>query len=168
MFKRITQRLQDMKALSSLIQAAEHHSQKRNEGNKPGAEHFVLAAIESEDGAAREVFEREGLDAVDFADALREQYKESLNSIGIRIDDDSLRVSDDSAYSNAMALPQLTESGSELLRIMSRQNQGREFSGADVLCAINSVPSGPAHRAFAIMGTSADKISVAANEYVSE
>ena len=90
MFKRIVQRFRDMRALSSLIQAAERHSKIRSEGNKPSAEHFVLAAIESQDGTAREVFQMLGLDAADFEDALREQYKNSLNSIGIVVDDASL------------------------------------------------------------------------------
>ena len=63
MFKRISQRFQDMRALSILVQAAEHVSQKRNEGNKPSAEHFVLAAIESQDGTARAVFQQLGIDA---------------------------------------------------------------------------------------------------------
>ncbi len=166
MFKRMIQRFRDMRALSSLMQAADRHSQKRSEGNKPSTEHFVLAAIESRDGDAKEVFQRLGLDAADFEDALREQYKNSLNSIGIEVDDDSLRVSDESINSNAIELPQVTESGSELLRIMSQQNQGKAFSGADVLRAINSVPPGPAHRAFAIMGTTADKVAVAANEHM--
>ena len=168
MFKRMMQRFRDMRALSSLIQAAERHSQKRSEGNKPSTEHFVLAAIESKDGAAKEVFQSLGLDAADFEDALREQYKNSLIKIGIEVDDDALRVSDDSTHSNAIALPQVTESGRELLHIMSQQNQGKAFSGADVLRAINSVPPGPAHRAFVIMGTTAEKISVSANEYISQ
>ena len=152
MFKRMIQRFRDMRALSSLIQAADRHSLKRNEGSKPSTEHFVLAAIESRDGDAKEVFQRLGLDAAGFEDALREQYKNSLNSIGIEVDDDSLRVSNNSTNSNAIELPQVTESGRELLRIMSQQNQGKAFSGADVLRAINSVPPGPAHRAFAIIG----------------
>ena len=52
MFKRVMQRLRDMKALSSLMQSAERHARNRGEGDKPSAEHFVLAAIESQDGAA--------------------------------------------------------------------------------------------------------------------
>lgn len=166
MFKRMMQRFRDMRALSSLLQAAERHSQIRSEGNKPSTEHFVLASIESRDGAAKEVFQRLGLNAADFEDALREQYKNSLNSIGIEVDDDSLRASDDSPNSKTITLPEVTESGSELLRIMSQQNQGKAFSGADVLRAINRVPPGPAHRALAIMGTTADKVADAANEYI--
>lgn len=166
MFKRITQRFQDMRALSILVQAAEHVSQKRNEGNKPSAEHFVLAAIESQDGAARSVFQKLGIDAANFEEALREQYKNSLNAIGIDVDDASLRVSDDSTDLKSTGLPQATESGSELLRNMSQQNQGRAFSGADVLRAIDSVSPGPAHRAFTIMGTTAEKVAAAAEEYL--
>lgn len=150
-----------------LVQAAERHSLNRTEGNKPGTEHFVLAAIESKDGAAKEVFRRLGLDADDFEDALREQYKNSLKSIGIEIDNESLRVSDDSTPSDALALPRVTESGRELLRVMSQQNRGRAFSGADVLRALNKEPEGPAHRALVIMGTTADKIVVAAGGHES-
>lgn len=168
MFNRIIQRFRDMRALSSLMQAAERHSQVRNEGNKPSAEHFILAAIDSRDGAAKQVFQKLGLNSVDFEDALREQYKNSLNSIGIEVDDASLRVSEDSTNSNGLTLPQVTESGSELLRNMAQENRGRAFSGADVLLAIDSVSPGPAHRAFTIMGTSAEKVAVAAKEYLGQ
>ncbi len=113
------------------------------------------------------MFQQLGIDAADFEDALREQYKNSLNAIGIDVDDASLRVSDDSTISKGTGLPQVTESGSELLRNMSQQNQGRAFSGADVLRAVDSVSPGPAHRAFTIMGTTAEKVAVAAEEYLS-
>ena len=167
MFNRLMQRFRDMRALSSLMQAADRHSQARNEGSKPSVEHFVLAAIDAEDGAATEVFKRLGLDAADFAEALRGQYKNSLTSIGIEVDDASLRISDEATNSNGKGLPQVTESGRNLLEIMAQQNQGRPFSGADVLLAIDSVTPGPTHRSFTIMGTSAEKVAAAARKYLS-
>ena len=162
MLKRMIQRFRDMTALSALMQSAERHSQTRGEGRKPAAEHFVLAAIESPDGAAKDVFLKLGLRPADFADALREQYKNTLTAIGIDVSDAAFRVSGDAPNSKGTELPQVTESGSQLLRSMSEQNKGQAFSSADVLRAIDSVPSGPVHRAFRIMGTTAEKVAEAA------
>ena len=167
MFKRITQRFRDMKALSALMHSAEQHSRKRSQGDKPSAEHFVLAAIDSEDGDARQVFKRLGLDATDFDGALREQYKNTLNAIGIDVDDDTLQTSENASQPESRIYT-ATESGTELLRNMAQQKTVNAFSSADVLRAIDSVPTGPAHRAFIIMGTSAEEITVAANSYAEQ
>lgn len=156
-----------MRALSSLMQSAEQHSRKRSQGDKPSAEHFVLAAIDSEDGAATEIFKRLGLNATDFDTALREQYKNTLSAIGIDVDDDTLQASEDASQRESRIYA-ATESGTELLRIMAHQKTGNVFSSADVLRAIDSVSTGPAHRAFIIMGTTAKEIAVTANSYAEQ
>ena len=56
MFETIKQRFRDMSTIKSLCLAAEQHA--NTDGQKePGAEYFVLAALESPDGTAHKAIE---------------------------------------------------------------------------------------------------------------
>jgi Clp amino terminal domain, pathogenicity island component len=56
MFARIKARLSSMSTLKSLCLRAEQHA-LRDQQRQPGAEHFLLAALDLPDGTARQAFE---------------------------------------------------------------------------------------------------------------
>lgn len=83
MLSRIRQRIADMRTISALCQAAERHANADGQ-EAPGAEHFMLAALELPDGSARNAFRRLGADPESFRDAVAQQYGAALQSIGLR------------------------------------------------------------------------------------
>jgi len=82
MLQRIRQRLNDMRTLHRLCTRAEHHARARGQP-QPGAEHFLLAAIELPDGSARRAFARVGADPDALPAAIEQQYRDALAQIGI-------------------------------------------------------------------------------------
>ena len=82
MFKRIRLRIQDMKTISKLISGADKQANARGE-EEPGAEDYLLSALNLPEGSARRVFERVGIDSNKFNYAIGKQYSEALKSIGI-------------------------------------------------------------------------------------
>lgn len=82
MFSKIRQRFRDMKTIAALCTAAEKHVNAGGQ-REPGAEHFVLAALDLPDGTARRAFERAGGNPDAFRDAIEQQYRDALCSAGI-------------------------------------------------------------------------------------
>ena len=79
MFETIKQRFRDMSTIKSLCLAAEQHA--NTDGRKePGAEHFVLAALESPDGTARKAFEHIRVDPNSFRAAIA-QHGEAVRAL---------------------------------------------------------------------------------------
>ncbi|CAN7424890.1 Clp protease N-terminal domain-containing protein [Pseudoduganella sp. LjRoot289] len=82
MFAKLKQRLQDMRTIKNLCEGAE--SQARQAGQRqPGAEHYVLSALELADGSARRVFQRLGADPDAYRAALASQHVNALGKLGI-------------------------------------------------------------------------------------
>lgn len=82
MFDKIQQRLRDAKALMHLCVESERIANAEGQP-EPGAEHFVLAALEMGDGSARRAFERLGADPDAFRAAIDRQYVEALEAVGL-------------------------------------------------------------------------------------
>ncbi|MES9926518.1 MAG: Clp protease N-terminal domain-containing protein, partial [Candidatus Thiodiazotropha sp. 6PDIVS] len=85
MFKRILLRFHDMKTIGKLIPGADKEANMVGE-EKPGAEHFILAALNLEDGTAKRTFERFEIDSEKFREAIKKQYEEALSSFFISQD----------------------------------------------------------------------------------
>lgn len=85
MLQRIRQRLQDMRTLRQLFTRAEHHARAQGQP-RPGAEHFLLAAIELPDGTARRAFEHIGANPDAIPAAIEQQYRDALAQVGIQAD----------------------------------------------------------------------------------
>lgn len=82
MLANLKQRFRDAKTISTLCSVAERYASTRGEEG-PGAEHFVLAALDLPDGSARRAFARLGADPARFGAAIEAQYQQALQSVGI-------------------------------------------------------------------------------------
>ncbi len=82
MFSRIKQRFNDMGTIKALCERAEHHA-LQDQQREPGAEHFLLSALDLPDGTARRAFARVGADASDLPPAIARQYAEALRPLGL-------------------------------------------------------------------------------------
>ncbi len=82
MLKRLTQGLKDMGTIKTLCEAAERVANEEQQ-KAPGAEHFVLAALELPDGSAGRVFAKLGVSATAFREAVREQHRAALRMAGV-------------------------------------------------------------------------------------
>lgn len=82
MFKFIKSKLQDMRTIRRLSELAEAHAQ-RDRQTQPGAEHFLLAALDLPDGTARRAFLDAGGDPDGLRPAIEIQYADALRSIGL-------------------------------------------------------------------------------------
>ena len=82
MFNRIKQRLNAMGAIEALCERAEQHA-LQDQQREPGAEHFLLSALDLPDGTARRTFERVGADPSGLAQAIARQYTDALCAVGL-------------------------------------------------------------------------------------
>lgn len=82
MFKFIKSKLQDMGTIKRLSELAEAHAQRDGQ-RRPGAEHFLLAALDLPDGTARRAFLEAGGDPDGLRLAIENQYADALRSIGL-------------------------------------------------------------------------------------
>lgn len=78
----IKQRGRDMKTLTDMLSRAEQLARARGIA-EPGAEHMLLAALESTDGSARRAFLRFNLDSEGLDRAIEQQHQEALASVGV-------------------------------------------------------------------------------------
>ena len=86
MFNRLKQRFADMGTIKALCEAAELAANKEHQP-KPGAEHFVLAALALPDGSAARVFNRLGISAEAFREALGGVHRLALSDAGVGRDE---------------------------------------------------------------------------------
>lgn len=82
MLKKLTQTLRDMRSIKTLCEAAERIAAAEHH-RAPGAEHFVLAALELPDGSAARVFAKLGISAEAFTEALRDEHRTALRAAGM-------------------------------------------------------------------------------------
>ena len=164
MFRRIRQRLRDMQTISQLCSGAERHALQGGE-KAPGAEHFLLAALDLPEGSARRVFGRLQADAGGVAAAIAGQYAEALRHVGV----DAARLE---AMGGAPApLPPTgrplasTASGQALMQgLAARRAQDKDIPllGAHVLAVIAGMEHGVAARSLQRMGVALPALGAAA------
>ncbi len=159
MFRQLQQRFQSMRTLSQLCTDAEAHARARGQA-EPGAEHFLLAAIDLPDGSARRAFESVGADPAALRAAIEQQYRDALKGVGL-----------DAALPQAPALPspgpglyRAQPSGQELVQALARarKDQGGPLLGAHVVVAVAAMPQGVAARTLRAMGIDAGQLAAAA------
>lgn len=163
MFRQLRQRLQSMRTLSRLCTGAEAHARARGQA-APGAEHFLLAAIDLPDGSARRALESVGADPAAVRDAIEQQYRNALQGVGL-----------DVSLPQAPALPppapglyRAQPSGQEVMQALarSRKDQGGPLRGAHVVAAVAAMPQGVAARTLRAMGIDAGQLVAAAQAQV--
>lgn len=163
MFKRILLRFRDMKTIGKLIPGADKEANMVGE-EKPGAEHFVLSAFNLEDGTAKRIFQRFGIDSGKFRDAIKAQYGEALSSVGIRQENteiDPEPIESDTLFHNSLP------SGQNLMKslyVLKKEDKERPLLGAHVIIVAAAIEYGVVPRTFKALGVDQDLLLKAARE----
>jgi ATP-dependent Clp protease ATP-binding subunit ClpA len=161
MFSRIRQRLRDMKTIGALCSAAERHANTAGL-REPGAEHFVLAALELPDGTARQSFVRAQLDPDDFPAALLRQRREALRKVGIDVTRKTGTASPVPASSAIYSAQPSAQALMQQLAREARTDSAAPLLGAHVIIAATRPHHGTAVRAFRAMGVDPAALAAAA------
>jgi ATP-dependent Clp protease ATP-binding subunit ClpA len=144
---------QDMKNISVLCQEAEKYAHINGE-EKPGAEHFLMAALQLPDGSAKRVFDRLDIDPLDINQAIKAQHVDALHNTGL--DDESIakNLEYTEITNPKLKLFDTTPSGQAVLQNLYQLNKKRKtpLIGAHVLEVIASMKYGIAARTLTAMG----------------
>ncbi|MBW9270340.1 MAG: Clp protease N-terminal domain-containing protein [Candidatus Thiodiazotropha sp. (ex. Lucinisca nassula)] len=133
---------------------------------RPGAEHFVLSALNLEDGTARRTFERLGTDSGKFQAAVEKQYSEALSHIGI--DPPSLDIRPE-PLAISKTFQESQASGQDLMKKLfdlKQKDKQHPLLGAHVLCAVADMQHGVVSRAFKVMGIKPEQLIRSAREEI--
>lgn len=142
MFSAIKTRLHDMKVLRAICEGAERHA-LADQCRRPGAEHFMLAAIDLPDGTARLAFQQIGADPEAFRSAIQSQYAEALAGTGI---DPEWLMPDPLPLQSG--LYSAAPSGADVISSLSRRPKSPGgLKGADVVAVIAAMDQGVSARA---------------------
>lgn len=169
MFNTVKQRFRDMSTIKTLSFGAEKLANE--EGQKePGAEHFVLAALELPDGTARKAFERIHVDPDNFRVAIAQQYEDALRNIGIELPQDAALSEGATPIPCSTGLYKTQPSAQALMQTLAREIMVKErkadsaapLLGAHVILAATTAQYGVATRAFRAMGVDPTKLAEAA------
>lgn len=169
MFNTVKQRFRDMSTIKTLSFGAEKLANE--EGQKePGAEHFVLAALELPDGTARKAFERIHFNPDNFRVAIAQQYEDALRNIGIELPHDAALSEGVTPIPTSTGLYKTQPSAQALMQTLTREIMVKEqkadsaapLLGAHVILAATTAQYGVATRAFRAMGVDPTKLAEAA------
>jgi len=131
-FDKIRSKAKDAKTLTTLCTIAEKYAHQEGE-DKPGLEHFVLAAMKLEDGSALRVMNMFDVDSSQLQEAIQKQHEQALNQAGIF--EDNIVTEDISDVQTQSVLYQVQPSGQELIKSLHQNNNSRTVPliGAHVL-----------------------------------
>jgi len=159
---------QNAKNISILCLEAERHAHSNGE-EKPGAEHFLLAALELPDGSAKRVFSRLDIDPVGINQAIKNQHIAALQSAGL----DNEAIEENLKYTEItdpkLKLYDTTPSGQAVMQTLYQLNKKRKtpLIGAHVLEVIASMKFGIAARTLTAMGIDNAVLKVAIDDELS-
>jgi hypothetical protein len=154
MFGRLKQNFKDMGTIKTLCEAAERIANAAQQ-KVPGAEHFVLAALELPDGSAMRVFRKLGISREAFAEALREQHRADLRRAGLSEAVIAGSERDVPPLPRPTALYNAAPSGEALLKglaALRKRGVSGPLSGVHVLEVVLAMQQGPTIRAFGQLG----------------
>ena len=162
MFKRLMLRFRDIKTISNLISGADKQAHISGE-EKPGAEHFVLSALDLEDGSAKRVFEKIDTDAQTFRDAINQQYSDALSVIGLNVANEiSLEsIEPNKKFHNSQP------SGQEFMKSLyaiKQKDKDRPLIGAHVISVAAAMEYGVVARAFRVMEIDREQLAQLAQD----
>jgi ATP-dependent Clp protease ATP-binding subunit ClpA len=165
MFETIKQRHRDMSAIKALCIAAERHANADGQ-KEPGAEHFVLAALESPDGTARRAFEHIQVDPYGYRAAIARQHADALKALGIDLPPGTVGAgAEDVCVAPGTGLYQAQASAQTMMQQLASQqkaNAGATLLSAHVLVAVATAQYGVAVRALKAMGADPNALAEAA------
>lgn len=164
MFHQLKHRFLSMRTLSQLCTQAEVHARASGQA-APGAEHFLLAAIDLPDGSARRAFESIGADPAAVRSAIEQQYRNALQGLGL---DNAALPQAAALEPHAPGLYRAQPSGQELVQALARtrKDQGGPLLGAHVVLAVAAMSQGVAARTLRAMGIDAARLAAAAQTQV--
>lgn len=151
MFKRLKLRFQDMRTLAKLIPGAELEARKMGE-EKPGAEHYLLSALNLPDGTAKKVFERIGATPEAFKLAIQQQYMDALNNIGI---ESTIMETSPAPVMSSSKIHSSQPSGQAVMKALyelKNHDKDHPLLGAHIINVIANMEHGVAVRAFKKLG----------------
>ena len=161
----IKRRVRDMQTIKALCESAEVHAHTRGEA-KPGAEHFVLAALDLPDGTARRAFERLRVCPDRFGDAIDQQYSDALRNAGI----DLLLTPGAQPVPANKGPYRFEHSAQALMQELSNRNDSDRVPllGAHVVSVVANTRYGVAARTLRAMGISGAELAEAAAGEIKE
>ena len=161
MLQALMLRLRDVRTISALCRSAEAHARAEGQ-SQPGAEHFVLAALELGDGTAGRAFERVRADPDQFRAAIARQYADALRQVGV--DAPGLGTDEDDAPP-ASGIYRAAPSGQSVMQgLAERRAHDRHtpLLGAHVIEVVAAMEHGVAARALRAMGVAPASLAAAA------
>ena len=164
MFSALQRRLKDMSTLKSLCLQAEAYALADHQ-REPGAEHFLLAALDLPDGAAGRAFARLHADPAGLKRAITQQYGEALASVGVNpAHADTLEPP-----ARAKRLYDAAASGQAVLKALVARKQGDKtpLLSVDVVAVVAEMQQGVAPRSLRAMGVDPAALKSAALAEVS-
>jgi ATP-dependent Clp protease ATP-binding subunit ClpA len=163
MFKRLKLRIRDIKTISKLISGADEQAHLNGE-DAPGAEHYLLSALMLPDGTAKRVFERIGADPEQFKIAIKKQYSDALNAIGI---DATIMAEEPEPVTSTRKLHNSKPSGQTVMKelyALKSKDKDRPLLGAHVVEVVARMKQGVAARSLKAMGVDQNFIYSAVKE----
>mgnify|MGYP003379411546 CR=1 FL=1 len=154
MLGKLKQRFSDMQTITSLCQAAEKHAHADSE-KEPGAEHFILAALELPDGTARQAFQRIHADPAQFHNAITQQYHDALHDAGIGFSSNNSPLDHPVNLASNPGVYRTKASGRALMQKLTtikKETPGKPLLSAHIVLAALSAQYGVALRALRRMG----------------
>lgn len=164
MFAALQRRLKDMGTLKSLSLQAEAHALADHQ-RRPGAEHFLLAALDLPDGAAGRAFARLHADPAGLRRAITQQDGEALASVGV----DPGHAETLEPPARPMRLYDAAASGQAVLKALAARKQGDRtpLLSGHVVAVVAELRQGVAPRSLRAMGVDPAALKSAALAEVS-
>lgn len=147
MFDGIRSKLNDMSTIKRLCERAEVHALQDQE-REPGAEHFLLAALDLPDGTARLAFEQAGVAPEALKAAIERQYGDALQSIGLTAD----ALPDMSVSANPGAYKAAPSGQAIMQELAATRRDHAPLLSAHVVSIVADMPQGVASRALRALG----------------
>lgn len=164
MFRRLMQRIRDIRTISGLCRAAERHANADGQ-REPGSEHFILAALDLPDGTARKAFARLGVDPDGFGLAIARQYDDALRNIGIELPASASPAGPSTAIPAGRGWYKTKASVQTLMQALARRlraKPGEPVLGAHLIVAALAAQYGVTVRALHSMGVKPEALTAAA------
>lgn len=142
MFQAIRSKLDNMSTIKRLCERAETYA-LQDQQREPGAEHFLLAALDLPDGTARLAFEQAGVEPDALRPAIERQYADALRSIGLKAD-----IVAGAPMPANPGVYQTASSGREIMQELAASRKDHSpLLGAHVVGIVAAMPHGVAARA---------------------
>ncbi|KQW25445.1 hypothetical protein ASE36_21140 [Rhizobium sp. Root274] len=157
MFESLRTKFRSAKTITRLCKTAEAYALKDGQ-HDPGAEHFLLAALDLPDGTARMAFEELGADPRTVRSAIADQYRDALRAIGVEITE-MPTPSEAAPLLSKDILFEAAPSGQEIIqKLAAKRHYHRPLLSAHIVSVVTDAPQGVAARALRKLGIDRDEL----------